>query len=455
MYYKFINYRVYYLLVLLLYYIPYKYYNNLPLNCFFHNYIRKWSYWLFPVGLIHCKSRINLLANLKETNIKNKIHSKFNVGPFALAPRTISLLLFSFCTRYRQLKYLQLFTKKRSSVSVLNINSVSKFSFTFIHFFFFSCFTSFSVTFVESISLSQMAERVHPADSPPQSGQFSGNFSSGEFPRKPAPPPATYVIQVPKDQIYRVPPPENAHRLQLLSRKKPNRSRCRCCFCYFLAAIVILVVLAGISFAVLYVVFRPEAPKYSVEGFSVSGINLTSPSPISPRFNVTVRSRNGNGKLGIYYEKGSSVDVFYGDVALCNGALPVFYQPANNVTLVKTALTGSRIQLTSGARKEMRNELSKKTMPFKLKIKAPVKIKVGSVKTWTVTVKVNCDVTVDKLTAPSRIVSRKCSHDVDLWWFSIFLSKNCKWPKKKKTRVQRLFWIYRILLNVFLLLIAF
>lgn len=31
-----------------------------------------------------------------------------------------------------------------------------------------------------------MAERVYPADSPPVSGQFSDNFSSGEFPRKPA-----------------------------------------------------------------------------------------------------------------------------------------------------------------------------------------------------------------------------------------------------------------------------
>lgn len=260
-----------------------------------------------------------------------------------------------------------------------------------------------------------MAERVYPADSPPESGQFSGNFSSGEFPRKLAPPPSTYVIQVPKDQIYRIPPPENAHRLQYLSRKKSNRSCFRCCFCSFLAAIFILIVLAGISFAVLYLIYRPEAPKYSVEGFAVSGINLNSSSPISPQFNVTVRSRNGNGKIGVYYEKGSSVDVFYNGVDLCNGVLPAFYQPANNVTLVKTALTGSKIQLTSGMKKELRNEVIKKTVPFKLKIKAPVKIKVGSVKTWTITVKVNCDVTVDKLTAPSRIVSRKCSHDVDLW----------------------------------------
>jgi hypothetical protein len=264
-------------------------------------------------------------------------------------------------------------------------------------------------------SLSPMAERVYPADSPPQSGQFSGNFSSGEFPKKPAPPPSTYVIQVPKDQIYRIPPPENAHRFEQLSRKKTNRSNCRCCFCSFLAAVFILIVLAGISFAVLYLIYRPEAPKYSIEGFSVSGINLNSTSPISPSFNVTVRSRNGNGKIGVYYEKESSVDVYYNDVDISNGVMPVFYQPAKNVTVVKLVLSGSKIQLTSGMRKEMRNEVSKKTVPFKLKIKAPVKIKFGSVKTWTMIVNVDCDVTVDKLTAPSRIVSRKCSHDVDLW----------------------------------------
>lgn len=126
-------------------------------------------------------------------------------------------------------------------------------------------------------------------------------------------------------------------------------------------------------------------------------------------------SRNGNGKFGIYYEKGSTVDVFYEDVDLCKGGLPVFYQPAKNVTVVKTVLTGSKIQLTSGIRKEMRDHLSEKILPFKLKIRAPVKTKIGSVKTWTINVNINCYVTVDKLTAPSRIVSSKCSHDVDLW----------------------------------------
>jgi len=44
-----------------------------------------------------------------------------------------------------------------------------------------------------------------------------------------------YVVQVPKDQIYRVPPPENAilaehHGKPFRSnKKKPHRSCCLCC----------------------------------------------------------------------------------------------------------------------------------------------------------------------------------------------------------------------------------
>ncbi|KAG8369214.1 hypothetical protein BUALT_Bualt15G0127900 [Buddleja alternifolia] len=39
----------------------------------------------------------------------------------------------------------------------------------------------------------------------------------------------TYVVQVPKDQIYRVPPPENA--LMLAEHQENQHNRSSCCFC--------------------------------------------------------------------------------------------------------------------------------------------------------------------------------------------------------------------------------
>ncbi|XP_048323884.2 NDR1/HIN1-like protein 13 [Ziziphus jujuba] len=275
-----------------------------------------------------------------------------------------------------------------------------------------------------------MTDRVHPQDdsaplahpsttsSPNNSSEFPKR-PSPPSPEKPVPPPGTYVIQIPKDTVYRVPPPENAKKYQQLSRRKSNRRPCCCCcLCWLLGLIVILIVLAGISAGVLYLVFRPESPKYTVDDVSIKGINLTSSSSssvISPTIDVEVRAENPNDKIGIYYEKDSSVRVYFSDVKLCDGVLPKFYQPSNNVTVFKTTLAGSGIEFTESVHKSLRSAQSQGRVPLELKLRAPVKIKVGSVKTWTITVKVNCDITVDKLTAEAKIVSKKCDYDVDLW----------------------------------------
>ncbi|KAK5846874.1 hypothetical protein E1A91_A03G048200v1 [Gossypium mustelinum] len=260
-----------------------------------------------------------------------------------------------------------------------------------------------------------MAERIHPGDSPPSSGEHSNPKPAPPSSDKPIPQPGTYVVQIPKDQVYRVPPPDNSRRYAHLSKSKSSRSTCCRCCCCLLTTILSLLLAAAIAAAVIYFVLKPEAPNYSVESVAIKGFNLTSPSPLSPEFDVTVRADNGNDKIGIYYEKGSSVNVYYQDINLCNGALPVFYQPTNNVTLFKTALKGSGIELTAASLRSISNDQNKGTVPFTLKLRAPVKIKAGSVKTWKITVKVTCKITVDKLTASSKIVSKDCDYGVDLW----------------------------------------
>ncbi|KAF5727564.1 protein YLS9-like [Tripterygium wilfordii] len=271
-----------------------------------------------------------------------------------------------------------------------------------------------------------MADRVHPRYSPPttdtetitpdSSGEFSIHQRYQHPSAKPTPPPGTYVVQIPKDQVFRLPPPENARRLEQLSRRKPRRGRCCCCLCALLAVLATVIAIAGIAAAVLYLVFRPKVLDYSIDKVAIRGFNLTSStSPISPEFDVTVRAENPNKKIGVYYLDGSSVNVYYNEDRLSTGALPVFYQPSKNVTVFVTVLRDSGIVLTSSARKALADEQKKKTVPFKVGMKVPVKIKVGSVKTWKITVKVKCDVTVDKLTAFAKIVSQDCDYSVKLW----------------------------------------
>ncbi|CAE6113586.1 unnamed protein product [Arabidopsis arenosa] len=228
------------------------------------------------------------------------------------------------------------------------------------------------------------------------------------------PPPGTYIINLPKDQIYRVPPPENARRYENLSRRKTNQSNCRRCFCHFLAALLILLFLAALAVGILYLVYQPHKPRFSVSGVSVTGINLTSSSPLSPVIGIKVRSQNVNEKLGLIYEKGNEADVFYGGIKLGNGKFTAFKQPADNVTVIVTVLKGSSIQLTSSSRKELTESQKKGKVPFGLRMKAPVQFKVGEVTTWTMTVTVDCKIKVDKLTASATVITENCDTGLSL-----------------------------------------
>lgn len=127
-----------------------------------------------------------------------------------------------------------------------------------------------------------------------------------------------------------------------------------------------------------------------------------------------MRSLNVNEKLGLIYEKGNEAEVFHGGIKLGNGKFTAFKQPADNVTVIVTALKGSSIRLTSSSRKALTESQKKGKVPFGLRIKAPVKFKVGAVTTWTMTVTVDCKITVDKLTASATVITENCDTGLSL-----------------------------------------
>lgn len=289
-------------------------------------------------------------------------------------------------------------------------------------------------------------QRVYPRESPPVSGEHSNSKLMADSPSPPvsgqhhhgrnmsqdsfasskmsyagygyAPNPGTYVVQVPKDQIYRVPPPENAHKYKLYTNKKARQGGCRSCICYFLAAILILAILLAVTGAVLYLVYKPKAPTYSIENLHVRGINLTSTATsttISPVFNVTIKAENNNGKIGIYYEQGSLIKIYHDGLNLCDGKLPAFYQPPKSLTVFSTELSGAGIVLSKSARQKLLTEQKKGTVPLDINVEVPVKIRIGSVKTWTISIDVSCDVTVNALTANAKVVSKNCKVNAKPW----------------------------------------
>ncbi|GMH07131.1 hypothetical protein Nepgr_008971 [Nepenthes gracilis] len=263
------------------------------------------------------------------------------------------------------------------------------------------------------------------SDSPPVSGGLhrpmmsqDSLMSKESFPHYEhswGPPSGTYIVQVPKDQIYRVPPPENAHKYQRYTYRKQRRNHCRCCLCTALGLLLFSTAIA-VAGCIFYLIYQPKSPAYSVDSISIRGINLTSSAAtISPAFNVTLRAENPNGKLGIYYEEGSSVSIYHNDVEFSHGALPAFYQSPENVTMVSTELIQPAIVLSRSARESLLTEQQSGKVPLNMNVEMPAKIQIGAVTTWTVNVKLSCAVTVNGLTTTAKVVSKACDFNFKLW----------------------------------------
>lgn len=259
-----------------------------------------------------------------------------------------------------------------------------------------------------SLSLA-MSERL-------QSTDVGGNASSSET--TPMLSPSTnYIIQIPKDQILHKPPPENAHKYGLYTKRGQRKRRHVCC-CYLLLSLILLVIAIGVTVGILYLVFRPKLPSYSIESLFIKGFNNVSSSTVSPELDIGVRAENPNEQIDIYYRPKSSISVVYSGVHLCSGKWPVFTHKRRNTTTLQMVLTGPEIELSDSTSSELATQEKNGAIPLNIYLRIPVRVKLGSMMTWTFTVKGLCDIKVNGLNKNAKIVAKssRCNvHRVNIF----------------------------------------
>eukprot|EP01018_Ginkgo_biloba_P038274 Gb_01970 [translate_table: standard] len=250
-------------------------------------------------------------------------------------------------------------------------------------------------------------QRVHPSTDVENEAKVN---PSGDVKEKSRPPPSgTYIVRLPKDQIYRVPPPQGSKPAAY--SKPPRRcSRFCCCLAWLLGLILSFIVVLVIAAVVLYIVFRPRIPKYSVESIDIKRFNFSKDLSLNSELDLTIRARNPNKKIGIYYGENSRLEVFYSGIKLSSGKIPAFYQGHRNTTVLKAKLQGSNVRFPRETHSSLKTQQTQGSIPLRIKINVPVKIKVGSLKTPKITVRIRCNLAVNKLSAneSARIESKSC-----------------------------------------------
>lgn len=194
-----------------------------------------------------------------------------------------------------------------------------------------------------------------------------------------------------------------ARAVPLIFSSPPRTANCCCrCFCWTISLIIILLILVGVAAGVIFLVFQPKLPQYSVDSLRITDLRLNLDLTLYARFDVKITANNPNEKIGIYYEKGGSLNVWFQGTNLCDGPLPKFYQGHQNVTKLNVALTGQRASGNT-IMSAIQQQQQTGNIPLDLQVDAPVRIELGTLKLMKIWVLGKCSLVVDSLSTNSAI----------------------------------------------------
>ncbi|KAA8522491.1 hypothetical protein F0562_013148 [Nyssa sinensis] len=182
--------------------------------------------------------------------------------------------------------------------------------------------------------------------------------------------PGTYVVQVPKDQIYRVPPPE--HALLAERHRKPPRQRRSCCTCFFgiFAIVAAIAIILGLIGGTTSIFLRHNSPTFHIEHVLVKNPTLPPDQQHHSEYDITLKSNNPNDNARISYNHGGDATLSFRQQEIAVGTYPTFDQGPKNSTVFR--------------------------------------VKIGALKIGTAKIAVTCNLTVDSLAKVTHVLSQEC-----------------------------------------------
>ncbi|XP_009615539.1 NDR1/HIN1-like protein 13 [Nicotiana tomentosiformis] len=224
----------------------------------------------------------------------------------------------------------------------------------------------------------------------------------------------TYVVQVPKDQIYRIPPPENAlivesHRNQ---NRKPRRSCCYSRRCIYIVVMLVFIgVIIGLIIGLTKLFTKHDDPQFSVKQVLLKKLQLQHKRPqYQYEYDITIEAKNPNQRSRIlYYEEDGDVSLYFKQKKIAQGNFPDLDQGPKSSTDIKVILHNGKIdQLPKEVEKNMNSTNSNQHLSLSLSMDVPIKFKVWGISSKRKNIELCCSLTVNTLTKNSHVNNQKC-----------------------------------------------
>ncbi|XP_074369393.1 NDR1/HIN1-like protein 13 [Apium graveolens] len=258
-------------------------------------------------------------------------------------------------------------------------------------------------------------EYFPPLDSPPSSPPSSpppSHHNSIIIKPLPPPPGSTFVIQTSRDQVFRVPPPENSKIVESYVKQNQTKKGPANCI-WILIAIATVGVSLGVFFGVIAAIYIPEIPEFEITQFRV---DPTPPSHDKKQpkhvYEITLNVKNPNPRMDVSYGGDRYGLLSFEHRKVADGKFEPFSQEAEHSSNLKINLKQSaKVELPSEMEKSMNSTKSK--MAESLGFKMFVSLTISSwAKTSHKDISVTCTFKVNTLAKDTRIVYQECSADV-------------------------------------------
>ncbi|KAM0026906.1 putative Late embryogenesis abundant protein, LEA_2 subgroup [Helianthus debilis subsp. tardiflorus] len=246
-----------------------------------------------------------------------------------------------------------------------------------------------------------MTDRVYPSSKPKPNTTTKTTAAGGggggatTTPNRNIPPPPN------KTQFNTTTTSNNRHPYRPNPTTTTHRRRRRSCFClccFWLTLIILLLLLIStIAGCILYLLYHPHRPTFSIAALKISQFNLSTTSSddttrLTSKLNLTLSTSNPNKKITFFYDP-FTITLQSHETQLANGSFPnsLTIKP-NNITIIHSQLYTTSLLLDPEIVTKIRSDLKKKSgMPLKLLLDTEVRVKIETLRTKKVGIRIECD----------------------------------------------------------------
>ncbi|CAN1337978.1 NDR1/HIN1-like protein 13 [Linum perenne] len=224
--------------------------------------------------------------------------------------------------------------------------------------------------------------------------------------------PETYIVQVPKDQTFSVPPPEHANIIEQYKKENEKKSikgsNDGCCsphcFSYMFGALMVIGMIVGLSIGLAHALIQPKLPIISIKSLHVNNPKLSI-----VEFDATITVKD-DGKMSISPNGNGDVTLMYKNIEIGSGKLHELRVGSGELKTVflrlKAGLDKKKFPTVLNA--SMSDKKGKSPISVWLTMRIPVVMSVSGIMSQNKEIDVNCNLSVTSLGANKGVTSQKC-----------------------------------------------